>query len=184
VERTGPKVRSSLLFLARTGSLRSGLRLACSAAFVEPPHVAEDLFKQRQFPARRRGRAWHRLDVPTVLQILAIDARHDPVAIKPDDIDLLIQHVGVEERELLCLAADIEPALFVEHAGARRSPQDLDDLVARRRPGMNLGELVGFGEIAALVHGPAASGDRSEGKRQSRKADNALPGANAALNPF
>ena len=154
------------------------------AAFVESPHIAEDLFEEGQFPARRRGRARHRLDIPTVLQILAIDARHDPVAIEPDDIDLLIQHVGAEERELLGLAADVEPVLLVKHTGARRSPQDLDDLVARRRPGMNFGELIGLGKIAALVHGTAASGDGHDGQGQCRQAGEALPSAGVASNRF
>src|SRR5581483_142343 len=111
----------------------------------------------------------YRLDVAPVRQVLAIDARDDPVAVEPDDIDLLVQHVGAEKRELLRLAADVEPALVVKHAGARRRPQDLDDLLARRRSRLNLGELVGLGQIAALVDGGAASGDGGDRHRQYRK---------------
>ena len=77
----------------------------------------------------------------------------NPAVVEIDDIDLLVNHIRIEEGQLLGTAADIVPVLVVEDAGARRGAENLDDLVLRRRARPNRGELVRVGKVAALVDG-------------------------------
>src|SRR4051812_8904973 len=114
LSRSGEDCGSLVSVGIGTRRFRLGFTRAAAAALIEPSQVSQHLFKERQFAPRRRGRARYRLDVPTVLQFLAIDTRHNAIAVEPDDIDLLIQHFGAEKRELLRLAADVEPVLVIE----------------------------------------------------------------------
>jgi hypothetical protein len=71
---------------------------AGAAALVEPADIADDLFEEGQLPPRCWCRAGCRRDVSPVLQIPVVDRLDDAALVEIDDVDLLVDDVGIEER--------------------------------------------------------------------------------------
>src|SRR5207253_4860326 len=80
---------------------------ASAGALVEPADIADDLFEEGQFSPGGRCRAGCRLDFLPVLQIPVVDRPDHATLVEIDDVDLLVDDVGIEERDLLCPPADV-----------------------------------------------------------------------------
>src|SRR5437588_2289422 len=61
-----------------------------------------------------------------VLQIPVVDRPDHATLVEIDDVDLLVDDVGIEERDLLCPPADVVPGLVVEQS--RRSEEHTSEL--------------------------------------------------------
>ena len=84
---------------------------------------------------------------------------HDPLVVEGDDVDLLVEHIGIEKGKLPGSPADVVPCLVVEDADAGWRTQDLGHFVLGRRAGMDLGDLVLRRKVAPLFHIGRAAGD-------------------------
>ena len=85
----------------------------------------------------------------------------DALVIEVDDIDLLIQHIGLEKSGLGGSPAYVIPGSVVaEDADARRRAEDFRDLVLGRAAGMDLGNLIRVGQITALLDRWSAARNR------------------------
>src|SRR5215469_13058601 len=133
-------------------------------AAVEFAEIADQLLEKRQLPAGRRGRSSDRSDLLSVVENLVVDGFDDALVVKPDDIDLLVENGGFEESGLGSPPAYVIPRfVIVEDADARRRPEYLDDFVLGCAPGVDLRQLLGGGQISALL-------DRRSAARQCRYA--------------
>jgi len=80
-----------------------------------------------------------------------IDGSNDALIVEVNNIDLLVEYIRVEEGDLSGAPADVVPGLVVKDTDARWRAQNLDHFVFGRGAGMNLGDLILRGQIAALL---------------------------------
>ena len=84
---------------------------------------------------------------------------HDPLVVECDNVDLLVEDIGIEKSKLSGSPTDVVPLLVVEDADAGWRTQDLGHFVLSGGARMDLGDLVLRGKIAALFHIIRAPGD-------------------------
>jgi len=85
---------------------------------VELSDVADQLFEEGEFSARRRGRSGNRVDRSRVLYPFVIDCLDNPLVVKADDIYLLIKYIGFEESSLASSPTYIIPGFVIENTDA------------------------------------------------------------------
>ena len=80
-----------------------------------------------------------------------IDGFDDALIVEVNDVDLLVDHIGVEEGDLSGPPADVVPGFVVEDTDARGRAQDLYDFVLGGAPRVNLGYLILCRQVATLL---------------------------------
>jgi len=151
------KLISPLSGIGRTRTLLTATAASRTAAAagpgtVELAEITDQLLEKRQLPAGCRGRPGDRRDFFAIFQDPMVDGSDDPLVVKVDDVNLLVEHIGFEKSSLSGAAAYVIPGFVViEDADAGRRSQYFGDLVFCRAARVNFSNLVHRGQITALL---------------------------------
>jgi hypothetical protein len=95
----------------------------------------------------------------------------DVVVVEVDNIDLLVDHLRIEERELAGAPADVIPRIIVEDADTGGGTEDLRDLVLGSFARVNFSDFVRRRKIATLLDGSSAARQRDSSRQSSESGE-------------
>ena len=100
------------------GSCAASAARTSACTLVELAEITDQLLEKGQLAAGRWRRPSYWRNFLAVLQAFVIDGFDDPLIVEVNDIDLLVDYIGVKEGKLASSPTDVVPRFLVEDTDA------------------------------------------------------------------